>query len=294
MQPIYYEQGNIISAGCRPLGVQVQDNSLFQMFQRLLLQRAISVFEWTVPQTWDLDYFLYCLYINGFVSIIYTPQYGTIPQECTTTGYNVYYRPTSVLIANPLLGSIERVIDKTCVIFKMANDYRGIMDVVNYYAQQMALTAECYACNNVTSKLAYVFAAEDKTMAESMKKAADQILSGKPYTVVGKKLFDKQGNLKMEMFLQNLKANYIAPEILQNLQKLQNMFDTAIGIPNANTDKKERQIVDEVNSNNVGTMSMVDMWFKRWTRTCKDVKKMFGVDVSVKWRVKPDVEVSEE
>lgn len=288
--PIGYKQGNLMDAGCRPLGVVVEDNDLTRMFQRYLLQRAQSVFKWELPKGWDRDYFLDTLYVHGIVGVVYTPQFGVIPQECTTWGYNIYKRPTQILVANPVLGSFDRRIGVDCELFKMTTDYWGIMDIVNYYAQQMALTAECYACNNVTSKLAYVFAAQDNSMGQTMKRAADEILSGKPYTVVGANLFDKQGHLRMEMFSQNLKANYIAPDILVNLQKLVNMFDSTIGIPNANIDKKERQIVDEVNSNNVGTMSMVDMWFSGWEKTCKNIKNMFGVDVSVKWRVEPDVD----
>lgn len=38
------------------------EQNLSWMFQRYLMQKAISVFRWELPDTWDKDYFLYCLY----------------------------------------------------------------------------------------------------------------------------------------------------------------------------------------------------------------------------------------
>ena len=40
------------------------------------------------------------------------------------------------------------------------------------------------------------------------------------------------------------------------------MFCTEVGIPNANIDKKERLITDEVNANNVETSSRCEMWLE--------------------------------
>ena len=36
------------------------EENLSWMFQRYLMQKAISVFRWTIPETWDKDYLLYC------------------------------------------------------------------------------------------------------------------------------------------------------------------------------------------------------------------------------------------
>ena len=36
------------------------------------------------------------------------------------------------------------------------------------------------------------------------------------------------------------------------------------------------------------------MWLDGWQKSCADVKKMFGVDVSVNWRHNPNKNVSRE
>ena len=57
-----------------------------------------------------------------------------------------------------------------------------------------------------------------------------------------------------------------------------------LGLNNANTDKKERMITDEVNANN----ELIEMflWVMLNTRqeACREIKEKFGIDVQVKVR----------
>ena len=72
-------------------------------------------------------------------------------------------------------------------------------------------------------------------------------------------------------------------------------FDTKIGIPNANTDKRERLNTDEVNANNVETAIIAEGWLNSIRTGFENVKKLYpGVNCSVDWRVKPNVTVSEQ
>ena len=116
--------------------------------------------------------------------------------------------------------------------------------------------------------------------------------------LVDKNLLDTNGDLTLKMLQQNVGQNFISNELLNTWTTLEQKFATAIGIPNANTDKKERLIVDEVNANNTETMALVDMWYQGWQDTIARSKAMFsGLDnLSVEWRVKPmteDLEVME-
>ena len=51
------------------------------------------------------------------------------------------------------------------------------------------------------------------------------------------------------MFQQNVGQNYIVSDILSDMRKIDAMLDAEVGIPNANTDKKERVQSAEVNAN---------------------------------------------
>ena len=70
------------------------------------------------------------------------------------------------------------------------------------------------------------------------------------------------------------------------------MFCTEVGIPSARSDKKERMISSEAESNDVETSTRMEMWLDGWQKSCADVKKMFDVDVSVNWRHNPNENVS--
>ena len=289
--PILYQEGNIYSSTRNPSGVVVGNTESSQFFRRYLLQKAMSVFEWKLPETWSEKYFLYTLYLFGTVAIINTDKFGVIPQQCGLYGYNVFYQPSGVIISNPLIKNMRPlVIDKDCTIFTMTEDYSGIADLVNYYGDMMALVSESAAVNIFNSRLAYVLFAGDGATANGMKKMTDRILSGEPYIVVDKKFRDGAGNLNMEMFNRDIRNGFIAPELMTLLKDIENQFATEIGIPNSNTAKRERMIVDEVNSNNVETYSRCDMWFQNWKKQCEKTKKMFGIEIDVKWRYKQDAE----
>ena len=289
--PVLYQEGNVYSSTRNPSGVVVGNTESSQFFRRYLLQKAMSVFEWKLPETWSEKYFLYTLYLFGTVAIINTDKFGVIPQQCGLYGYNVFYQPSGVIISNPLIKNTRPlVIDKDCTIFTMTEDYSGIADLVNYYGDMMALVSESAAVNIFNSRLAYVLFAGDSATANGMKKMTDRILSGEPYIVVDKKFRDGAGNLNMEMFNRDIRNGFIAPELMTLLKDIENQFATEIGIPNSNTAKRERMIVDEVNSNNVETYSRCDMWFNNWKKQCEKTKKMFGIDIDVKWRYKQDAE----
>ena len=289
--PILYQEGNVYSSMKNPSGVVVGNTESSQFFRRYLLQKAMSVFKWKLPENWSERYFLYTLYLNGTVAIINTDKFGVIPQQCSLFGYNVFYQPSGVIIANPLIKQMPPlVIDRDCTLFTMTEDYCGIADLVNYYGDMMALVSESMAVNIFNSRLAYILFAGDTTTANGMKKMTDRLLSGEPYIVVDKKFRDGAGNLSMEMFNRDIKNGFIAPELMTLLQDIENQFATEIGIPNANTAKKERMIVDEVNSNNVETYSRCDMWFSNWKKQCEKTKKMFGVEIDVEWRYSQDAE----
>ena len=292
--PIYYDHANLMTSFVQPNTVHTQNTALVAYFRRYLLQKAISVFKWELPETWSRDYFLYVLYCWGVVSVIETDKYGVIPQGCGLKGYNVQYQPTNCIIANPLLrGILEPRIGVDCEIFKLQPDFGGIMDLVNSTAEDLALCSEAISFNLINSKLAYLFAAGNKAAAESCKKLYDEIAKGNPAVVVDQRLFTKDGKPTWIAFSQDLKSNFIAPDIIDSMHEIEARFDQQIGIPSANRDKKERITTDEVNVNNVDTYSKCAIWLESLQQSAERVNAMFGTKISVNWRAIPQ-EISAE
>lgn len=283
--PIYYNYINAANSQISPSTVHVRNSALAMYFRRYLLQRAMSVFKWTAPDYWNMDYFKYILYCWGYIAVINTNEFGIIPQQCSLGGYNVFYAPTYAIIANPKLkGILQPTIDKQCTIIKLQPDYGGILDMVYYYADQLALCGEAVAMNIQNSKLGYVVGARSKTIAEAIKKAFDMIMQGEPLAVYDKELAGEDSPL-FDTFCQNLAQNFIAPDISETMRRIENEFCTRIGINNTNTDKAERMVVDEVNANNEEIRTLADMWLESLKESCRKTRELFLLDdFDVEWR----------
>lgn len=198
------------------------------------------------------------------------------------------------MITNPLLKeTITANIDIDCAVIKLQPDYSSIMDIVGYYADQLALSAEALGMNMVNVKSGVVFGAQDKTQAQSYKKMFDKMQNGDPAVFIDKNLLDDAGKPNWYPFVQNMKEQYIADSILSDMRKIEAMFDTDIGIPNANTDKKERLVTDEINANNVETATRCELWLDSIRKGIDKANAMFNLSLSVDWRVNPKTEIAD-
>lgn len=293
--PFNYDYINASVSQYNPNTVHVTNTALARFFKRYLLQKAISVFKWNLPDNWVKNYFLYVLYVNGYISVIYTDKFGVIPQHCGLYGRGVMYQPTNAVIANPLLkGDMRPVIGESCEILRLTPDYGGIMDLVSFYGDMMSICASGAAMNTNNSKLAYAFAVGNKNAAESFKKMYDKIESGDPAAFYDKSLLNEQGEPAWTVFQQNLRQNYIAGDMLLDLAKWEDQFCTAVGIPNSDASYKERTTSFDVAGHNVETACRADMWLEELKKGCDRVNAMFGdlmdTRLSVDWRYSPDVD----
>lgn len=275
--PASYETVNLMTTAVSPSNVHTSNNALAWYFRKYLFQKALSVFEFDLPEGWDPTYFMYTLFACGYIGVVNTDQFGIIPQRANIYGFDVYRLPYKMRIANPLLpGYPEKTIGKDCALIKLQPNYSGILDIVYYYADMLALTSEAASMNLINSKLSYVFIANGGVKAESFKKMYDQIAAGNPAVVVDKGLFDQaDGSPKWDVFNQNLRNNYITGDLMADLHRWINLFNTDIGIPNANFEKSERLITDEVNANNIDCMSKAVLWLQTMKEGIEQVKKVF-------------------
>ena len=291
MKTYNYDFINRYNAHIKPSTVHAQENAIAWYFRRYLIQKIISVYEFEgIPENWNKNYFLYTLFILGFAAVVRTDKYGVICQQCGLQGYNIYYQPTEAVISNPLLtGILTPRIGVECELIKLQPDYGSCWDIVSYYADLLALATESLAVNITNSKLAYVFACQDKTAAESFKKMFDQINEGNPAVFADKKLFDDNGDPLWTIFQNNLKQNYVAGDMLDDMLKIDARFCTEIGIPNVNLAKKSGVTDNEVESNNIDTKSKAALWLETIRESLVKVNKMFETNISVKFRFEQEV-----
>lgn len=274
--PYQYDYINRYNSSFSPSTVHAMCTAQYNLFYDLLLERAISVFKWKTPDYWAENYMLYTLFGNGYFVIFNSRTYGIIPQNCGLYGYSVMYQPTYAIVTNPaFIQTLYVELDINGVLVRLRPNYCGVHEIVNYYASMAALATESIDINLLNSHLSYLFVADNKAVAESMKKLYDKVAGGEPAVFTDKNIYDKQNNDFRFKFISNeIKSSFIVPELLDTLQTIFYLFDREIGIPNVN-EKRERLIKSEVAASNSGTYTKIDMWYDEIQKCLSKAKKMF-------------------
>lgn len=285
--PVDYTYINAVNGQKNPSTIHTQNIELTKFFERYLIDDFLGQWEVKLPETWAYNYTMYTLVYFGFLAVINTDKFGVIPQHCNLYGFDVMYQPTTAQIINPLIpNAIDARIHRDTELIKLFPDFGGIYDLIQFYAEKMALLSEGIDVNIINSKLSYIIGVDNKSSAETFKKTIDKVTSGEACVVTGKELFSEDGTPMWTTFAQNLTQNYIASQQIEDLKKLKLMFDTDIGIPNANTEKKERLTDDEVNSNNIETQTKIELIANSLKESAERVNKMFGTNISFKLKFK--------
>lgn len=280
--PYYFDTINQAESHIVPGTMSARDSALALHYRRFLALRAFAIFDFkNAPESWDLEYLKFCLLAWGAAAVIKTDKFGVIPQQCTYSGYNVFYRPTRALVVNPLFDkTYDLRIGEDCELIRLSPDWRGIPDLIGHYADLMALTVTSIITNLYNSRLSYVFGASGKSQAESFKAMFDKISQGNPAVFVDKNLIGEDGNPTWLPFQQDLKSTFIIDQLQKAEQTLLGEFYSAVGIPNIPFEKSERLNVAETSTNSYATECLVDLW-KRTINSCLDkVNAMFGLSVT--------------
>ena len=285
--PAMYDTINLYNAGLRPSSVHTKNTGLYNYYFNRLFTKALSVLKWEgIPDTWSMEFFQYVLFGYGFMAIFKTAEYGVIPQNCTLSDtHTIFYQPKRVIVTNPVLpSSLELEVGKDCELLRLSPDYRGITEVVSFYADMLAVASETAAVNLLNSRASFVFFAQNKAAAETYKKMYDTLASGDPFAVIDKNLLNEDGSHNWEWMQQNVGQNYIVTDVLNDLKTIEDRYNTKIGIPNANTQKRERLITSEVESNDVDTECMVDVWLDTLGRDLEKINERYDLNISVSYR----------
>ena len=269
--PLNYHEINIPAGTYFPSCVKSFNNQTFEFWQRALYQRACSTLIIKMPEEWkeNRDLMYWCLFAYGFVGCGNLPDIGKWFNPGTLEGFDFYYRPKIFKLVNPYYGktglSKDIEIGKDCKIIKLTPDYRGIWDIISYYAEKIAVIDVAINSSIINTKFAYVVGAKNKAAAEVLKKMFDKVNKGEPAVFFDQKLAN-DGTDKEEpwqaLFRDNLKQSYITTDLLRDFQTLINDFDTEIGIPTIPYEKKERLVTDEANSKIIDATSRSVIWYE--------------------------------
>ena len=289
--PIDYNQENLMNYfNLQPSSVKGRSNYGVEYHKRTLWTKLYSVYKFTLPKNWELNYFRYWLFQYGSIAVGYDNKFGWICSPYTVTKLGLYYQPIEINIYNRLLeNNIIGNIGTNSEIIKIMDDYFGLDDIISKYAHQLAEIDKNIDINLMNTSIAWIFEADSKKQGETIKEVYTKATQGNPFIVINK---DVMNDKKISSLFPNITNNYIVDKLLLARDEIMNNFLTEIGINNSNVNKKERLIKDEVNSNNQEIESIVSVIYDNIKKSFDRVNSLDdSLNLNVELRYKKYKEV---
>lgn len=285
--PMNFEQINVATGLHKPSSVKIRNTEVYAYWTRTLFQRVLSCIDFDLPLEGNSLFFvLWCLFQYGYIGVFTTDQEGLLFQPCTLRGYDVYYQPTEILVANPTFNnSLERTLHENAELLQITPDYMGVWDVIDYYASKLSLMTESMDVNIINSKFSFILGAKNKATAGLLKKVLDLVNQGEPavvYRAVKGAGINGEDDPFHKVDLGNPKDRYITDLQLKDFATIMNQFNTEIGIPTVPYEKKERMVSDEATSKNIESQARITTWVNCFNSSAELVNKMFGTSISAK------------
>ena len=255
----------------------------YKYWFRSLLQKIDSsiVFQ-GLPENWSNDFFMMCLWSLGYVAIFDTQRWGVSFQPCTLSGYDFYYQPTYAMVSNPHYTK-KLKIGKECEILKLTPDFMGVLDIIDYYATQLAEISKGIHIGLVNAKVPMVMSASNTAQAETLKKVYDKVQSGESLVIW--KDIDTTDEIipskePFEVWNQDFKQTYIVHSLLEDMQLILNSFYTEIGLPVA-IEKKERLVTSEADFASAQSQARIACWLNTLNESLEKINKLFDTNITV-------------
>lgn len=259
-------------------------------YKSRLKKIATSIFSWeNLPDSMDSEYIEYCLYALGQCALLHTPEYGFINTKATINGdLNLYGLPTALNCysygsvqynRNVYYGGEDKGIDKECILVKNTGDRNPVptvatLELFAYRLYQAERTADVNVQNAKRSRL--ILTSENQRL--TMENMFRQYDSNLPY-IFGDSDNFKSGSIESL----DISSAFIGSDIMKYKKEIWNEALTFLGCDNF-SEKKERLISDEVDTNNeVINLNLMSFLAPRQL-ACEQFNKKYGLNIEVKVR----------
>ncbi len=267
------------------------DRKLNDWFRRLMLISR-SVFEWVGLEELGIDekHIEKYLFAEGKCVFFKDPILGLMVARMTPNGpINYYDEPTIIrpYATNYTGEELENGIN--CVVIKNNDDMYPTSPTIQLYAMELTDIDRTIDVNIKAQKMPIIIKCTDKQRL-SLKRFIDQRNDNEP-VIFADKTLDTDG---IEVL--NTTAPIVFPELELQKHMIYNECMTFLGINNANQDKKERLVTDEVQVNNEQVLANFNVMLRARERACSEINRIFGTNISVRKRIQttPIMNESEE
>lgn len=278
----------------KPRTVEGLNNTSYFYYFNKLLKMLYSIFKFeNLPETWNLPYLKEHLFLDGNIVVTDTKA-GVLPLESGYFGINIYNQPTNFNVHNVVLGNIEGELDTDGIMIYcsiICGQYQSLAPLLTRYATLLSEVDASLQTTLINSRVAHVFYANSAAQAKTMQKMYDDISKGRPAVFIRKNGLEDEGN---HALFNNVKQTYIGTELLDTKRTIMNEFLTELGINNANTDKKERLITDEVAANNAEMGANITEWYENIKYCFDKVNEKYDLNIYFDYNYKVIGEMQRE
>lgn len=271
--------------------------SVYKYWFRSLLHKIDSsiIFE-GLPEGWNNDFFMICLWALGYVAVFnpgvdllksngveWIVKNKTVFQPCQLSGFDFYYQPNIATVSNPLMKTSKQLkIGSECELIKLTPDYIGVFDILDYYASKLAEISKGIDMGLINAKIPCVLSAANAAQSATLKKLYDKVQNGEPLVVFGED--EDNGEIMprktpFEEWAQDYKKTYIVHDLLEDMQMILDSFYVEIGLPVA-IEKKERIITSEADFASAQSQARISCWIETLKESLVKVNKMFNTDIT--------------
>lgn len=253
-------------------------------FRSLLHKLDSSLIFKGLPDDWPEDFFKIVLWARGYLAIFKTERWGiTFQPVASLSGYDFYYQPQKVAIANPYYNKILDL-HKNVELLKMTPDFCGILDIVDYYATKLAELSKGIDIGLINAKMPMVINANDEAQAATVKAVYDNVQKGESLVVWNDNRTDGEiipHNDPFQFWSNDYKATFILPELLEALQTILNSFYMEIGLPTIMNDKKSHTLNQEADFQSAQSQARLACWVSNLEESFDRIERLFGLRLEV-------------
>lgn len=261
---------------------QVSNNITFSYWYYKLMLVAKALFEWeNLPNGLESRYIEKYLFNDGsclfFKDRLLGYMVAGIAQD---GGINCYDDPTTVTpVATNYVYSGEKPLTNGTDCYLIRNNDARLPEfaVVRYYAYKLSNLDRAIDVNIEANKTPTVVKCSEKQRL-SFKQAINQRRDNEPVIWV-----DKGADMEQIQTL-DLRPPMIFKDLQIQKHMILNEFFSDIGVNNANMDKKERMVANEVEANNEQVKASEDVLLRCRQEACKKINEIFGLNIRVKRR----------
>lgn len=261
--------------------IHAQNTLRVDYYRAYLWRLFLGSIDVKIPDNWSIDYFRYSLFYLGCIAVTKIGA-AVIPGAYTASKFNKWKYPVQIQSSDTVEFGSRTVGADAEIIYLESADFgapfpTGAESMIDIYAQKLASCDAAIDTNLLISRTAWLGEAENTAEADDLKLMFTKILNGEPAVYYRRrKTEDLVGRKESPFTRLPVKENYVAGEIQVEKRRIIEEFLTGIGVNNANTDKRERLITSEVESNNAELQAAVALWQDNVNRCIKKVKAMYG------------------